>query len=101
MQLDNQLPRNLVGPLQFDIKHGSPERGMGGPSGSGRDYDSQPLSTLLFYADGLDENNTHVVTLTNSKSMASLSIDFATVRGSQRQVFFSSSFFERESVLFL
>ncbi|GJJ05897.1 hypothetical protein Clacol_000084 [Clathrus columnatus] len=68
VNLDNQLPRELAGPdVPLDLQQDHPQ-------------------TLLFLADGLEENKTHAVTLTNSASSSGrpLFFDFAVVRSSQK-----------------
>lgn len=97
IQVDNQLPMNLIG-SQFDMSQsqGGPPgglRGRGsfphlGPPGSSQagDPNSQSTgSTLLFYTDNLDRNRTHVITLTNSQSNSPLFLDFAVIRGAGDQ----------------
>ncbi|GJJ05874.1 hypothetical protein Clacol_000061 [Clathrus columnatus] len=67
VSLDNELPRELAGP-NVDL--------------TGQE---EHPKTLLFFADGLDENKTHVVTLTNSVTNPNRSFyfDFAIIRSSQ------------------
>ncbi|GJJ05910.1 hypothetical protein Clacol_000097 [Clathrus columnatus] len=67
VSLDDQLPRDLAGPnVDLDAREEHPE-------------------TLLYLADGLDENTTHVVTLTNSVSNIGrpFFFDFAIARSSR------------------
>lgn len=68
VSLDDNFPFNLAGPnVDLDVQQEHPQ-------------------TLLFYADGLDESQTHNITMTNSVSNLGrpLQFDYAIVRGSQR-----------------
>lgn len=82
VELDGGLPRNLAGP-NVDLT-GSAEHPQ----------------TLLFYADGLDENQTHTITITNSisNSRRPLQFDYAIAQSSLLASLFNDTFTGSKSI---